>query len=57
LTYILNRPGCTHVLVGARKVTHAIENAQAADLHLTTGELEKIDALFSEHMEGLELST
>lgn len=55
LAYMLNRPGCTHVLVGARKVAHAIENAQAADLSLSSEELESIDTLFSEHMEGLEL--
>jgi len=57
LAYMLNQYRCTHVLVGARKVTHAIENAQAADLDLTTGEVERMDTLFSEYLQRLELST
>ena len=53
LAYMLNQPGCSHILVGSRKVAHAIENARAADLDLTANELEEMDKLFSKHLPNL----
>lgn len=55
LAYMLHQPGCTHVLVGARKTTHAVENARAADIVLASEELDRINTVFSRHMPGLEL--
>jgi len=53
LAYILNQSGCTHVVVGARKVSHAIENSRAADLVLTKDELMDMDRIFLTHLPPL----
>lgn len=53
LAYLLNQPGCTHVVVGARKAAHAIDNARAGDLDLSGDELKSMDRIFSEYLPGL----
>ena len=53
LAYQLCQPGCTHVVVGARKVAHAIENSQAADLNLTNDELTIMDKIFLESLPNI----
>lgn len=53
LAYMLSRPGCTHVVVGARKPSHAIENAQAGRLSLTSNDLKMMDDLFLSHLPEL----
>jgi methylglyoxal reductase len=53
LAYLLNQPGCTHVIVGARKAAHAADNAKAADLDLSADEFKSMDRIFSEYLPGL----
>lgn len=50
LAYMLSRPGCTHVVVGARKPAQATENAQAGRLCLSATELKLMDDLFLHHL-------
>lgn len=56
LAYMLSQPGCTHVVVGARKVAHAIENSQAADLTLSLDELKTMEQIFINYLPGISIS-
>lgn len=53
LAYMLHQTGCTHVVVGARKVAHAIENTGAANLDLSADEIKIIDQIFLEYLPAL----
>ncbi|MCF7668183.1 MAG: aldo/keto reductase [Verrucomicrobia bacterium] len=49
IAWTLHQPGCSHVLVGARKPQHAIENALAADIELTDEELNTMNAVIDKY--------
>jgi aryl-alcohol dehydrogenase-like predicted oxidoreductase len=51
IQWTLRQPGITIALVGARNVEQAVQNAKAADLELSKGEIEKIN----EELNTLEL--
>jgi aryl-alcohol dehydrogenase-like predicted oxidoreductase len=55
LAYMLRQAGCTHILVGARKASHAIKNAKAADLELSADEMDAMDVIFSKHLPRLSM--
>jgi methylglyoxal reductase len=57
LAYMLHHPGCTHVVAGARKVSHAVENAGAADLDLSDDEMTYMDRVFVDYLPDLSLKT
>ena len=57
LAYMLCRPGCTHVLVGARKTVHAAENAQAGRLTLSVEDLKQMDNIFLRHLPVLSVNS
>ena len=47
------QPGVTHVLCGARKVRHAIENAAAGDITLTDEDIKTISDAIAKHAPSL----
>ena len=49
IAWTIHQPGCTHALVGARKVHHAEENARAGSVKLTDDELATIEAAIARH--------
>ncbi len=44
LTWLLARPGVTSVLVGTSKLAQLDDNLGAADLHLSTADIDELDA-------------
>jgi aryl-alcohol dehydrogenase-like predicted oxidoreductase len=57
LAYMLRQPGCTHVVVGARKVAHACENAKAADVDLSAEQIHTMNQIFSDYLPRLSTET
>jgi aryl-alcohol dehydrogenase-like predicted oxidoreductase len=53
LRWTINRPGITIALAGARNATQAIQNAGAAEVELTTEEME----FMKRQVESLEQET
>jgi len=49
IAWTIHQPGCTHALVGARKVSHAEENAKAGCVQLTDEELAAINTAIARH--------
>jgi aryl-alcohol dehydrogenase-like predicted oxidoreductase len=43
IAWTLGRPGCSHVLCGARNPEQAVGNARAGELELSAGDVEAID--------------
>ncbi|HEY60133.1 MAG TPA: aldo/keto reductase [Anaerolineae bacterium] len=49
IAWTYHQPGCSHVLVGARKPQHAAENALAGDIHLSNAELTIISKIIEKY--------
>jgi len=47
------QPGITHVLVGARNATQAIENAQAGNITLTDNDLNTMNTILNRHQSNI----
>ncbi|MFV1975932.1 MAG: aldo/keto reductase [Candidatus Scalindua sp.] len=53
IAWVLNQKGCSHVLVGARKTMHAIENIKGGDLLLSQGELDQMQTILEKYLPDL----
>jgi aryl-alcohol dehydrogenase-like predicted oxidoreductase len=49
IAWTVHQPGCTHALVGARKVRHAEENAQAGAVQLSEENLAAINGIIARY--------
>lgn len=49
ITWTVHQPGCTHALVGARKIRHAEENAQAGSVQLSEETLAAINEIIARY--------
>jgi aryl-alcohol dehydrogenase-like predicted oxidoreductase len=49
IAWTFHQRGCSHVLVGARSVHHALQNAGAGSVQLTPDELSAMDAALAAH--------
>jgi len=53
LAWAFHQPGCTHVLAGARKKEHAVENAKAGNVVLRQDELKEMKRIIEKHSSGI----
>jgi aryl-alcohol dehydrogenase-like predicted oxidoreductase len=49
IAWTYHQPGCSHVLVGARKPQHAVENALAGDIHLSDANLKVMSKIIEKY--------